>query len=103
MHSIRLQHPWKCCPQGNGFCWSRAFHWPAGERPKEKTRLVVAELPVSAVVSLNERPLAADGAGHFDITSLLGPDNRITIELAGRAPASQTEFPFEVRLEIFEA
>lgn len=103
MHFIHLRHPWKCHPQGNGLRWSRAFHWPAGERPKEKARLVVAELPASAVVSLNERPLAADGAGRFDVTSLLGPDNRLTIEVAGGAPAGQTEFPFEVRLEIFEA
>lgn len=102
MHSIRLRHPWKSSPHNAGLCWSRSFNWPAGVLPQEKASLVILGLPDTAVVSLNEKPLAADEAGQFDVTRLLAPHNKLTIEVAVGKPTGATECPFDVRLEIVE-
>ncbi len=72
-------------------------------QPREKALLVIDGLPESARVLLGDRLLVAEQGGEFDITEFISLHNRLAIELAGGTPTSETECPFEVRLEIVSA
>ena len=63
---------------------------------------MIEGLPPSAVVALSGKPLVCDEPGRFDVTELLAPHNRLTIELPDAAPTGETECPYDVRLEIVE-
>ena len=102
IHTIRLRHPWQCEPSEVGTRWLRSFNWPAGLTPRELARLVVEGLPASAAVELNGMRLAATADEQFDITALLGPTNRLAIEVSDPAAANNGDCPFDVRLEIVE-
>ena len=103
IHTIRLRHPWQCEPCELGTRWLRAFNWPAGLVAGEIARLVIDQLPTSAVVQLNDQTLSAEAVGQFDITPLIAEHNRISLELSGNASPDETNCPLEVRLEIVEA
>ncbi len=101
IHTIRLRHPWKCEPYADGTRWIRSFNWPAGLTPREIARLVIEQLPDSAVVQLNGQPLAATVEGQFDVTALLAQHNRLTLDLSD-PPAAGTDCPLDVCLQIVE-
>ena len=48
------------------------------------------------------RMLVATADEQFDITALLGPTNRLAIEVSDPAAANNGDCPFDVRLEIVE-